>query len=983
MRAHNIKEPRPLRDDSYPDGFPWLQGSDKIRTEAANLVYEHTVLIAQTAIQLQVAVTIENPANSLMWKTSPFVQLFEMFPELKFVTFHNCAHGGVRDKLTSFATNVSWFDSLALLCDKQHTHAPWTPTVVAGKVHYPTHTEAAYPEVLCQRIVSVVLEKVLQLGAIETETLEKHVKAEGKSLNRVVIGAMPRGRHVKPLVSEFGEYINAILPPQGDSQLQQLMSKLPKGSKVQTRYLSTWGQVRDDLDRQVKKRSLQRKLQTLKQQNSCMGDSNEDCAFDYDNFLASLGCEANSNYRFLFEVEHDNSHAASCEKVVIAVPREPLDFVSRAVQAGHPRSVAISLPPDLCRVVDWNRDAPACDIYKHRIEFVKFWSEQAKVLKAKDVQMVASAPAHLKRLLCGKRLATWQAMIDYYDYPDKTLVQDVLNGFKVTGWLPDAGIFPKEFRPPSMDVSTLESLSKGINQHVKAKVIAAAGSELSEATWTETQKELTEGWMEVDQSAGEGAAWAMRFGLQQKDKVRVIDDFSVAGVNQTTGLHERLKIFGIDDIAAMLAYSLDSCHQSTHPQLVGKTIDLKSAYKQFGICAEDRTRIRVATSEANTKNFLLLLVNALPFGATGSVAAFLRISMFIWYIGVIGLQLAWTAFYDDYTLLSRLDCAPNASWGAECLFDLLGVVFARDGKKATVFDKVFNSLGVKFDLEHIRNFSVHLGHTESRRLELVETISNFLQCGTFTAKGVERLRGRLLWYENFVCGRQANFLVARLGKFMKADKGELPLDQELKLTLQRLLARLDAGKPVAITRQLFCTWICFTDGACEQECSIGGVLVSPQGTAVEAFGSLIPAEFVQHFFVDSKHPIYEVELLPLLVSLVMWGAFFDKCQVVFYVDNDSARAGLIKGAGATRMADAIIECFCSRESTLQLKAWFSRVASHSNLSDGPSRLDFSLVERLGCAIKNVSWQTIGPEVLSRLIEVGHWRGVDGSSPMLL
>ena len=49
-KALNIKEPRHLRDDSYPDGFPWLQGSDKIRTEAANLVHEHTVLIAQTAI---------------------------------------------------------------------------------------------------------------------------------------------------------------------------------------------------------------------------------------------------------------------------------------------------------------------------------------------------------------------------------------------------------------------------------------------------------------------------------------------------------------------------------------------------------------------------------------------------------------------------------------------------------------------------------------------------------------------------------------------------------------------------------------------------------------------------------------------------------------------------------------------------------------------------------------------------------------------
>ena len=61
-------------------------------------------------------------------------------------------------------------------------------------------------------------------------------------------------------------------------------------------------------------------------------------------------------------------------------------------------------------------------------------------------------------------------MIDQYNYPDKTLVQDMLNGFKVTGWMPDSEVFPKEFRPPSMDVSTLAALSKGLNQHVKAKV---------------------------------------------------------------------------------------------------------------------------------------------------------------------------------------------------------------------------------------------------------------------------------------------------------------------------------------------------------------------------------------------------------------------------------------------------------------------------------------------------------------------------------
>ena len=109
----------------------------------------------------------------------------------------------------------------------------------------------------------------------------------------------------------------------------------------------------------------------------------------------------------------------------------------------------------------------------------------------------------------------------------------------------DSQVFPKEFRPPSLTVEALQSLSKGINERVKAKVMASSDAELAASTWSETQKELEEGWMEIDKDGGREAAWAMRFGLQQRDKVRVIDDFSIAGVNGTVGLHERLKILAL------------------------------------------------------------------------------------------------------------------------------------------------------------------------------------------------------------------------------------------------------------------------------------------------------------------------------------------------------------------------------------------------------------------------------------------------------
>ena len=68
---------------------------------------------------------------------------------------------------------------------------------------------------------------------------------------------------------------------------------------------------------------------------------------------------------------------------------------------------------------------------------------------------------------------------------------------------------------------------------------------MGEATWGETEKELREGWLEVDLEGGKDAAWAMRFGLQQRDKVQVIDDFSIAGVNHTAGLQERLKFLAL------------------------------------------------------------------------------------------------------------------------------------------------------------------------------------------------------------------------------------------------------------------------------------------------------------------------------------------------------------------------------------------------------------------------------------------------------
>lgn len=98
-------------------------------------------------------------------------------------------------------------------------------------------------------------------------------------------------------------------------------------------------------------------------------------------------------------------------------------------------------------------------------------ASRANELKAEDSKLLASAPSHLRPLLKGKRLALWQAMLTYYEYPDKELVNDIVRGFPVTGWLPDSQVFPRDYKPPSLDVSALESLSREFNEHVHSKVL--------------------------------------------------------------------------------------------------------------------------------------------------------------------------------------------------------------------------------------------------------------------------------------------------------------------------------------------------------------------------------------------------------------------------------------------------------------------------------------------------------------------------------
>ena len=300
------------------------------------------------------------------------------------------------------------------------------------------------------------------------------------------------------------------------------------------------------------------------------------------------------------------------------------------------------------------------------------------------------------------------------------------------------------------------------------------------------------------------------------------------------------------------------------------------------------------------------------------------------------------------------------------LFDLVGIDFAREGKKCTSFDTIVSTLGVELNLCNPEG-RVLLGHTERRKSELSDAVGEIIEKERIDTKFAESLRGRMQWFEGYVFGRTAQRCVRTVGDLsLRSSKSSTLTSLEIKC-FKDLQERVLSAPPIEISRTVLDTWIVFTDGACEgagdKVGSIGGVLINPNGYLVEYFSSRVPSVLMSKLCETSANPIYELELLPVLISFFCWRKHLANSQTVFYLDNDAARAGLTKALGATQLAEAIVHHVTSIESEICNKPWYGRVPTASNIADDPSRLDCQYIESLGCQRCEIDWSSPQMQVI--------------------
>ena len=89
------------------------------------------------------------------------------------------------------------------------------------------------------------------------------------------------------------------------------------------------------------------------------------------------------------------------------------------------------------------------------------------------------------------------------------------------------------------------------------------------------------------------------------------------------------------------------------------------------------------------------------------------------------------------------------------------------------------------------------------------------------------------------------------------------------------------------------------------------------------------------------------ETLAVALALGTFPHFLPRSRIVCYVDNDGARASMMKGASHSPEINTLVGRMWLEMATLQASFFSARVETHANIADGPSRGDCSLMVRLG------------------------------------
>lgn len=898
--------PQPLRSDFWPDGFMNLLAGDLDRVSKANALYSLTADIMIYCFQHGLFFFVENPFTSIFWKTSAFQRAASQIPTLFFQAHAACAYGSKRPKRTLLASNVQEVELICHGCPGNHVHLKWGQIRIGNRRVFATAEEKHYPAGLCALVSKIVLQichshkLILPMDSLSTmnSDLQSLLQLSRAQTNQFSRSKLPQ------LLSEYKEVI----------RLTQNDPRINEGSHLQHDFETT-----TITNNKVVLPKCARLLSKLPDNKGGKDESG--------NFI--------------------------WHQCTWGIQWSDFEFIDAATKAGHPRSFIKSLPTELQKTIEDLTNDSDQEVVCRRAEWARYWLQRRLQLEKLEKELHNTMDEAAQRVAKDKKILLFEEMLRHAGYSDMNVVSIVRDGVPLVGQVQQSGHFAKTYKPAAISVEYLEQHAADLRGAILSGVCSSGDKECDSFVYDETLKELERGWLSGPHELSKlphNAVISRRFALWQKTKYRCIDDYSGSLVNATCTIDETPFLHTIDIASALLSSWMQSSQRAGTPlDIVGRSYDLKAAYRQLFIEKNNRPFSYISIHNPHKDKADIFGGIALPFGSVQSVYSFLRVAHSLWFLGTTQLTLPWTFFYDDFLCFSKVSLAGNTHHAATLLFKLLGWNIAEEGSKAADFAHCLHCLGVTFDLSGTLEQVVKVSNTTSRVEELTRDINSVIKTGSLKKTLANRLRGRMQFAENQIFGRLSRRALKAMAEHSAV--GDERLSFEVKCLLSDFVESLNSNRPRLIDAAATTTWFIFTDAFYEKDAKVcvglGGVLINSCVEIVEYFSEPAEADLCVLMGHGEKGTIiFEAELLAVWIAMKAWKHMLAGSMIVFYVDNDSVRGAYAASTTRCGFVGKLIENLNIFEEEFHINIWVARVPTRCNIADPPSRFDCSIFERL-------------------------------------
>jgi hypothetical protein len=912
LTRQGVPQPRPLRSAAWPKGLPGLTTSEQERVDAANELYDFCVMLALECFDRKIPFSIENPSRSWAWDVmESFSHEYDrqsFWTSLPEVHFQHCMYGSKRDKWTKFLFWPAGFlDAMEAVCDGSHVHEAWGVKFATGKWEFQTMHEAEYPLELCRKYAALLSNKLQSEGVtMQPLQLNGHISGEAKKYcGRIATGREPKGRKLPPIVPEFDRILTV-----------SSLEGLPKHK--------------------------------ILRQSSKGGDS---------------GSQLES---------------------IIGVYADPVEYTNKALEATHPMDMISGLADETKETIFFMLTQGPETLARSRSQNAVAIMRKLESLKEQQSRDYEMLPPHLKKILKGKNYLLFKQLLEENEYADSKIADEYIKGFTITGKLIPSGIWDRKLVPATMSLKEFESNSPWRNAALKANCVSSGDQQVDLVLWEQTLAEVSSGWLDGPFKASQltelfkTEKWvaSRRFPIHQSGKIRLIDDAKESCLNSTITAVEKLQLMDTDNMVELAMVTTSAAKSgrcefhlrsgkvlsgqvhggwTQNLDLQGKTLDMKSAYKQLGHSLESLKHAVIMAFDPTEQTAKYFVSNAFLFGSTASVYIFNRLARAIWFLLNKVMKVMALQFYDDFPLLEPKATAASAQAAAEFLFQALGFEYAREGHKYLPFAEIFAMLGVQVDLLGLNQGILVIGNKPSRIADLVLQIEAILADKKLPAAQAASLRGKLQFAQGQYLGRSLKLALVALDLHLSGKNSKLWSDQlSLALTFAKELLSTAAPRRVSLI-DTTAPIIVFTDGAFESLpdgsflASIGAVVIDPVTNTRSIHDGMVPNDLVALWQkIVGAQLIGQVELYPILAIRLLYQELLENRRVLYFIDNDSARDALISGTSKSLASMTLLTEFHLVESLKPSYPWYARVPSSSNPADAPSRGDVDSMAKSLC-----------------------------------